>query len=1128
MDKLLSICVPTLDRSIFLDQLLSSIFAQITPELGSLMEICIDDDSVEDDTAKVVQKYIDRRMVDIHYHRNYRNTGLEQAILDCVAMSHGKYCWVISDDDLVITNSIQTVVDHIITDDYDYLIVEADFFDDRSGWVSGRIYGLEEAEFVNAIEYNTIMQKLFLPMTHICISVFSRELWDYEGNSQDDVSHRYFPHMKRVFHALPNSQKKTKVISHPTIDARAYNQSYSKDNLVVFYHHLPNIIGVCRQYDYATRKTVRVSINNASFSHLLNLRMLVHSKAFFGLEGTYHVNFAIFRMIYRNLSIKKRFVVLSVIVTPKFVLRKMWYIAGKCGAYKSARKAETHQKLLRQINQEKPIADGLALLHEVRGYISETLQDTEGDVSDELKQDKIQIAFVTTWNTMCGIAEYSRMLLEKLSDRGHISVYPNYGASLLQPDEPFVCTRLWRDHNDESLDDLITALKVSSSQIIHLQYNLGFFKLSNIAHLIRKLYKNKGIVITFHRTKHIPLHSIAEELRLCSSLVVHQHSDKQRLIGIGIEEKMITIIPHGQIVYPQERKPDLRKRLNVNREFVFGSYGFLLPNKGILECIQAISIIKKAIHNVLYIVSCALHFDPSSSEYYMQCVKTVSELGLEENVVFVTEFLSNEEIAIILQVSDMLLMPYKSSAESASGAVRFCVAARRPVIVTDLPIFDDFEGCCYKIPECTPETIATAVLDLLRNEAHCDKLVRSIDRKIAETEWGVVADQYFDAYQKIRTALPADTQIHASPETSSAVVKQVENNETIPFARVEMWEDSSMTENISSDVDCLLSSLSAMRQAKDNLPWKPLISHRRVIGSVIVFLKRIVRRCLKWYIDPIASQQSAFNNSVTDAVHALTNIISNTSLNNSAADAIMGKKQEHALQAGNNDFYDKKTFAQSGEDAILAFIFHTLSIPINSVTYLDLGACEPKSTSNTYYFYCKGARGVLVEANASLAKNLILERPDDVVLNNVADLHDGLETDFYILNAYGLSTASIEDMNQTLQIQPELTLNEVATIESITVNTIIERYFMGKAPTFISIDIEGTGVDVLKSINLEKYRPLCIVVETIPYFPFLNINIKDNEAEDYLITHDYVEYAFTGINSIFVDKRALEERNKDK
>lgn len=52
---------------------------------------------------------------------------------------------------------------------------------------------------------------------------------------------------------------------------------------------------------------------------------------------------------------------------------------------------------------------------------------------------------------------------------------------------------------------------------------------------------------------------------------------------------------------------------------------------------------------------------------------------------------------------------------------------------------------------------------------------------------------------------------------------------------------------------------------------RPITSHRKLIGKLIVFGKRVVRKLLRWYINPIAEDQTRFNGYVTSGVNELTN-----------------------------------------------------------------------------------------------------------------------------------------------------------------------------------------------------------------------------------------------------------------
>ena len=65
-------------------------------------------------------------------------------------------------------------------------------------------------------------------------------------------------------------------------------------------------------------------------------------------------------------------------------------------------------------------------------------------------------------------------------------------------------------------------------------------------------------------------------------------------------------------------------------------------------------------------------------------------------------------------------------------------------------------------------------------------------------------------------------------------------------------------------------------------------------------------------------------------------------------------------------------------------------------------------------------------------------------------------------------------------------------------------------------------MDILKSTNFEKYRPYIFIIETIEYREKISLDNKRNDIVEFMKKNNYEEYAFTGVNSIFIDKRAVE------
>lgn len=376
---------------------------------------------------------------------------------------------------------------------------------------------------------------------------------------------------------------------------------------------------------------------------------------------------------------------------------------------------------------------------------------------EEVEQDqfKPKVAMVSTWNSKCGIAEYTKMEVEASSPFVDYQIYPNYGVELLAKDEMFVEERVWHSAFEGNLEALVNNLSNSPNDIIHFQFNFGFFKLEHLSYAIQKLVSTKKVVITFHKTedsmvgqRKVSLKSIVNNLNECSALIVHQQRDKELLKEYGVKSSLIRIIKHGQLQYPETGSALRKQELGIKSAFVIGSYGFLLPHKGIKEVIQAVAEMKKRYSDVLYMPVCALHDSVESKEYLQECLEEVERLDLKENVRFVTDFLPNDESMKYLQACDVLVMPYKPSKESASGAIRFCLAALRPIITTNQPIFDEFKSCTYQI-EKTDKDLIIRALETMADYSSSERYVKDMKKYIQETSWNQTAQKFYKLYREL-------------------------------------------------------------------------------------------------------------------------------------------------------------------------------------------------------------------------------------------------------------------------------------------------------------------------------------------------------------------------------------------
>ncbi|MBA2942398.1 glycosyltransferase [Paenibacillus sp. CGMCC 1.16610] len=95
-EPLISICIPTYNRSACLDQCLRTIFNQIGDDNN--FEVIVSNNNSVDSTDEIVKKYINRYS-NIKYHKNEENIGSEKNILKTISLAKGTFCMIHGDDD---------------------------------------------------------------------------------------------------------------------------------------------------------------------------------------------------------------------------------------------------------------------------------------------------------------------------------------------------------------------------------------------------------------------------------------------------------------------------------------------------------------------------------------------------------------------------------------------------------------------------------------------------------------------------------------------------------------------------------------------------------------------------------------------------------------------------------------------------------------------------------------------------------------------------------------------------------------------------------------------------------------------------------------------------------------------
>lgn len=328
-----------------------------------------------------------------------------------------------------------------------------------------------------------------------------------------------------------------------------------------------------------------------------------------------------------------------------------------------------------------------------------------------------RFGFLTTWHVKCGIATISEELVAALgSERctifaGRERVVGENRELILRPDDDN-CFRCWLpDKSRNSLDDVLTVMETHPVDTLLIHFNYGFFNFEELNRFVARL-KESGVqvFIEMHSTVDpqgaVPNWQLAEllpGLEKCDRILAHSVADMNRLKTLGLVDNVM-LFPHG--VTPTSIKPVARAPGTVP---LLATFGFCFPNKGLLEMIQALAILRdRGIALRLRMLN-AVHVDPASEGVAEEIRAAILALGFEDRIEFVPEFLSIDECLVRLNEADLIVNPYQVTGESASGAARVCLRALRPVLVTPLPIFDDLGDVVFRTAGVSPADLADGV-----------------------------------------------------------------------------------------------------------------------------------------------------------------------------------------------------------------------------------------------------------------------------------------------------------------------------------------------------------------------------------------------------------------------------------
>lgn len=186
--------------------------------------------------------------------------------------------------------------------------------------------------------------------------------------------------------------------------------------------------------------------------------------------------------------------------------------------------------------------------------------------------------------------------------------------------------------------------------------------------------------------------------------------------------------------------------------------------------------------------------------------------------------------------------------------------------------------------------------------------------------------------------------------------------------------------------------------------------------------------------------------------------------------------------------------------------------------YIEVGANDPTIHSITLAFYKRGWSGITVEPVAAWADKHREERPRDTLVQAAVSDGDADTVVLHQIDDTGLST--LVDNVGARHREDGWTVTDVV-VPARRLDDILESEgWAGQDIHFMTVDTEGSERSVLQSIDLKRWRPWVIVVESTEP---LTTRPSHESWEQILLSADYRFTLFDGLSRFYVAAEHADE-----
>lgn len=370
----------------------------------------------------------------------------------------------------------------------------------------------------------------------------------------------------------------------------------------------------------------------------------------------------------------------------------------------------------------------------------------------------MKLAFIGTYPPReCGIGTFTNNLFKSVIDAENegnkkdsfIVALNDNDINYQYPEEVKLTIR--QNHQRDYLN-AAKFINLSGADICVLEHEFGIFGGQNGIYILPLLHRLEiPLVVTLHTILKNPSYNekavLQEICKMAHRIVVMSHKAIDFLTGIyNVSKEKIVFIEHG--VPDIQFSPEKSKReFKLENKKVLLTFGFIERSKGIETVIKALPQVVQKHPDIIYIILGKTHpnvIRHSGEEYRIFLMRLVKSLKLEKHVIFLNDFIDEQDLFKYLYACDIYITPYLNEAQITSGTLSYAVGVGAAVISTPYwhasELLAEGRGRLFNFNDS--EGLSTTLTELLDNPEELKKIKRKAYDYGRKITWPKTGEKY--------------------------------------------------------------------------------------------------------------------------------------------------------------------------------------------------------------------------------------------------------------------------------------------------------------------------------------------------------------------------------------------------